>query len=467
MAHRYLLLAATAGALSACSPANQPASQMSTTEPQPTAMARPASVGRGWPVPELDVRLPRGWRLEPGGRGPSLPRGELPEGVEPLARDIFTSDDFYVDKELWSDPRYFRCLSAQALEAEASLQTEVTDPALAPWGYCDRGYKREGIVSPYPFKTAQAHYAALLAEAQSYGGPTTYTRATLPAWDGRYTRNVMLTHIARTTGAAEPSPEFAEPPQWIMGPYTQIPTTLALLTPEYQQRFVQLLYHEGRNRAPQWAGMFCRPEGFMRQWMEQGGPPMDLTLTPDRMQLLARGTDNIIRNFNLNREFKLDGTVPYLGDDVRSWYGESIAFWDGEALITWTSNIQGWMTHGSFENSGQLQTIEIYTPRNNANGEFIGLEHETVFYDEEALVEPVRQVRFLSKASELRDAPPYTYVTCNQTIFPVEGRGIPINPGTVIQYKVEDMYGRPWAAVWEEWFEQDMQRPQGEKLFGF
>jgi hypothetical protein len=428
--------------------------------------AREESVGHGWPVPELDVSLPRGWRLEPGGRGPSLPRGELPEGVVPLERDIFTSDDFYIDRELWSDPRYFRCLSVQALEAEASLQTEITDPALAPWGYCENGYDREGIVSPYPFATAQEHYEALLAETSARGGPTRHTRTTLPYWDGRYTRNVMIRHLALTSGSPNVPPEFAEPPQWIMGGYTQIPTTLSLLTPEYQQRLVQMLYHEGHNRASQWSGMFCRPEGFMRPWMEQGGPPMDITLTTDRMQILSGGTDNIVRNFHFDRRFQLDGAVPYIGEQVPSWYGESIGFWDKDTLITWTSNIQGWMTHGSFEHSSRLQTIEIYSPREH-EGQFIGLNHETIFYDDEALVEPVRQARFLSKAADLREADPYTYVRCNQTIFPVEGRGIPVSPGTVIEYKVEDLYGRPWAAVWEEWFEQDMKRPQRDALFGF
>jgi hypothetical protein len=424
------------------------------------------SVGRGWPVPEFDVSLPRGWRLEPGGRGPSLPRGDLPAGVVPLERDLFTSDDFYVDRDLWSDPRYFRCLSVQALEAEASLQTQVTDPARAPWGYCENGYPREGIVSPYPFASAQQHYEALLTETRAQGGPTEHTRVSLPYWDGRYTRNVMIRHLSLTSDAPGVPPEYAEPPQWIMGGYTQIPTTLSLLTPEYQQRLVQMLYHEGHNRASQWSGMFCRPEGFMRPWMEQGGPPMDITLTTDRMQILSGGTDNIVRNFHFNREFKLDGSVPYIGEQVPSWYGESVGFWHGDVLITWTSNVQGWMTHGSFEHSNRLQTIEIYAPR-SFQGEFIGLDHETIFYDDEALVEPARQVRFLSKAEDLSEADPYTYVRCNQTIFLIEGRGIPVSPGAVIEYKVEDWYGRPWAAAWEEWFEQDMRRPESEPLFGF
>src|SRR5690606_12033556 len=39
-----------------------------------------------------------------------------PEGIEALPRDLFTSDDFYVDKALWSDPRYFRCNSPMATE---------------------------------------------------------------------------------------------------------------------------------------------------------------------------------------------------------------------------------------------------------------------------------------------------------------------------------------------------------------
>jgi hypothetical protein len=63
--------------------------------------------------------------------------------------------------------------------------------------------------------------------------------------------------------------------------------------------------------------------------------------------------------------------------------------------------------------------------------------------------------------------PPNNLTHCNQTLFLVDGRAKPLSPGTVIQYTVEDLYGRPWAAVWEQYFERGMQRPKGEDLFDF
>ena len=36
----------------------------------------------------------------------------------------------------------------------------------------------------------------------------------------------------------------------------------APLTPEYQKRYVQMLYHEGVDNSKQWNASFCYPEGF-------------------------------------------------------------------------------------------------------------------------------------------------------------------------------------------------------------
>jgi hypothetical protein len=44
--------------------------------------------------------------------------GQSPEGVTPLAVDLYTTKDFYKDKDLWTDPRYFRCNSPVAIEEQ-------------------------------------------------------------------------------------------------------------------------------------------------------------------------------------------------------------------------------------------------------------------------------------------------------------------------------------------------------------
>jgi hypothetical protein len=84
-------------------------------------------------------------------------------------------------------------------------------------------------------------------------------------------------------------------------------------------------------------------------------------------------------------------------------------------------------------------------------------------------VQPVRDIRFFSRRSDLATAPAFHLEHCNQTIFEgTDGRGTQVPPGTTIQYKVRDLYDRPWARIWEEYFEKGMKRPaESDDLGGF
>jgi hypothetical protein len=385
--------------------------------------------------------------------------GAAPEGIEPLQRDLFNTDDFYADRALWSDPRYFRCNSGIGIEQQRAatpglgVETIGDDPPrTAAWGRCGVDYPREAIVSPYGFATAQAHYEALLEETRQRGGPTEHTYATVPGeWSGRYDNPVLEMFIGTWYGMF----------------YNQIPTILSLLTEEYQTRLVQQAYHQVNTSKAQWPAQYCWPEGFMRRWHGAAVSEHEIMVTPSVVQIMTGVARNFITNIHIGREFKMDGAVPRLGADVPRWYGETIGFWDGDALITWTSNIQGWMTHSAFEHSNKMQTIEIYTPNRDVNGNFVGLKHEAVFYDPEALVEPIRIVRNLQKSSGFETGDPYVFIECVQTIFPIRGTASPVSPNTVIDFEVPDMYGRPWAQIWEKYWEQGMKKPEQEDIFSF
>jgi hypothetical protein len=358
--------------------------------------------------------------------------------VEPLPLDIFLSKNFYKDKALWMDKRYYRC-NVPRLLTEMWNQQRIgpNPPASASWGDCNTDLPRESILSPYPYKTAKEHYDSLMAAAKAKGGPTVYTKATVPDWDGYYTRDAMADHGS----------------EWIWG-VTQAPTVLSLLTPEYQKRMVQLIYHEAVTNAPQWNASFCYPEGFIRWWAQpsQAGN-FQLTMTTWQVQFLSGIADNFLRQVMIGKEQHVQ--------KVPQWYGETIGFWDGTTLVTWTAKIQPWtLTHAMFETSDKMETVETFKPAYDAQGKFIGLDHEAIFYDPDAFVAPVRATyRFARRATPDDPNRRYTFIECLSNIQNVNGRPTQL---TADDPRFVDYYGRPWAKDWEKYFEVGWEKPQEE-----
>jgi hypothetical protein len=75
--------------------------------------------------------------------------------------------------------------------------------------------------------------------------------------------------------------------------------------------------------------------------------------------------------------------------------------------------------------------------------------------------------RMLERISGFETGAPYEFIECVQTIYPINGRATPVVAGKVIEYKVPNLFDRPWARIWEEHHEQGMQRPKEKELIKF
>jgi hypothetical protein len=357
--------------------------------------------------------------------------------MQALATDLFNSKNFYKDKDLWSDKRYFRCNTPrQITDVWTSGRISTNPPNSASWSDCNADYPREKIVSPYPYKTGKEHYDALMAQARAAGGPTVYTRQTMPDWDGWYAR----------------MPEDAST-QWIWGTINQVPTILSLLTPEYQKRMVQMNYHEGVNNSPQWNASFCYPEGFMRWWSQaSGGGNFQMLVTPTQVQMISGVAANFLRQVLVGRNHV---------QKVPQWYGETVGFWNGTSPIAWTANVQGWtLSHSMFEFSDALETIDVFTPRFDNAGAFVGLSLDTTFYDPQAFAAPLHNVMRFTRQARMDDPNRrYTYIECLSNLRNTNGRPAQT---TSADPRFIDFYGRPWAQNWEKNFEAGWDKPDAD-----
>ncbi len=304
------------------------------------------------------------------------------------AQTIFTTEDFRADRELWTDPDYYRNNTVDEIRGMA-LDTYV-EGASGQLGsgriFGSEGTAEPGardLASPYPYTSAREHYDAWLAAAD---GGTQHTVATIPDWRGRWgLRGRFFGGTFR--GTPSPASDVA-----------------AILTPTYREYFVQHLKAtaEGRPWAP---GAFCLPGGFIRSITAAE----ELIVTPERVWTLGADNGDVYI-----RRIYTDGSGHSDPDfEFPKWHGESIGFWDGDALVVHTNQVRGWFG-GYIEFTNALEAVERYRRVGDT------IEGEVTLYDPEVFVGPVTEQFVLVLSTEMRPELRPLYNTCTDTNGPAQ-----------------------------------------------
>jgi len=83
-----------------------------------------------------------------------------------------------------------------------------------------------------------------------------------------------------------------------------------------------------------------------------------------------------------------------------------------------------------------------------------------VLYDPEAFAQPLRIVQNLDRLGGTTGAEPFPIMECIPQSFAVDGHATPMSPGQTFEYTTPDIFGRPWAQIWERYHEKGMERPK-------
>ena len=325
---------------------------------------------------------------------------------------IFSTKDFRQDKALWSNPAYYRNNTPGQLRGMAIGVTPYEDTGQVGSSrlYGSLGTGQPGATnyaSPYPYKTAKEHFAALLKEAK---GGTKHTKAGLPDWSGIWDARGGF-------GGGR-------------GPASDV---IKYLQPKYQESYVQEMKAatEGRIWGP---NSFCLPGGFF-----SGLAADEFVVTPAKVYTMASGN-----GWNSIRWIYVD--QPHTSDDLGfpKWFGESIGFWNGDTLVVHTNQIHGWKG-GLLEFTDNMEAVEKYRRIGDQ------IQGEITVYDPEVFTQPIyaKLTYNLSKETRPEKVRPL-YNTCSDTNGPspaiyMDQKGllnerVPGEPG--FDWNPAD--GRPW-----------------------